>query len=760
MHFPFGLPYKSSNTDVATVTDAGVIALAGATGEATITATFAGDATYKPAAATCIIIVNAIPALAAPTGLTVTDLTCSSVTLSWNAVTNATGYEVDRILSGHKTTYETTELTITIKDLTGGLENAWKVRAMGDGVNHGNSDYTTGDNFTTLFSVKYYVDEVLWHGCDNDCAANGESFEICETTPTKANYDFAGWATSVGGEVAYQAGETINSIAANVTLHAVWTLKKYTVTWIADDTETTVQFDHGADLTLPDAPTPCDGMEFVGWTTQRAYIHNTDPLFTEATGTVTSDATYYAVFATQGTSSGETTLDFSTQGYENAKTIESVDLGNSISVTFNKGSNNNPPKYYTDGSAVRVYAGNYFTVASEKTINTITITFGSSDGDNTISTDVGTFSISTWKGEAKSVTFTINGTKGNRRVKSIAVTSEGGASTLTDHTTTCSGITTLDAPQDLAVSNIKYNSATFTWDEVEGARNYSITIGDMTPITTTTNTYTTHALKAGTAYTWSVQALGNNTNVLHSSVTTGPKFNTGASVTITWVTGGESTSTTTTAGLPLGTLKTTTPPDGCSTKTFIGWTTTRNIDSTGEGITYITEETVPTKNTTYYAVFAEPEDNGGALGNQLFYESFDDVEGSGANGDDWSGNVASAQLGTFGDWTHSFAYKGNKCIKLGNGDSKGSATTPALRIDGTATLSFSAGAWNANNEETDINLIIVGEGTITPSYIKLNKGQFDQYTATITGANAETKVQFIAQNESKNRFFLDEVYVH
>ncbi len=226
-----GITYKSSNDEVATVTAEGVIALASAIGTATITATFDGDATYKPATATCTIIVNAIPALSAPTGLTVTDLTCSSVTLSWNAVTNATGYEVVRTLNAHNTTYTTDEPSITIKDLTGGLENAWKVRAMGDGVNHGNSDYTTGDNFTTLFSVKYYVDEVLWHGCDNDCAANDGSFEICETTPTKANYDFAGWATSVGGEVAYQAGETINNIAANVTLHAVWTLKKYTVTY-------------------------------------------------------------------------------------------------------------------------------------------------------------------------------------------------------------------------------------------------------------------------------------------------------------------------------------------------------------------------------------------------------------------------------------------------------------------------------------------------------------------------------------------------
>ncbi len=53
-----GITYKSSNDEVATVTAEGEIALASAIGTATITASFAGDATYKPATATCIITVN------------------------------------------------------------------------------------------------------------------------------------------------------------------------------------------------------------------------------------------------------------------------------------------------------------------------------------------------------------------------------------------------------------------------------------------------------------------------------------------------------------------------------------------------------------------------------------------------------------------------------------------------------------------------------------------------------------------------------
>ena len=55
------ITYKSNNDEVATVTAGGEIALASAIEEgetATITATFAGDLTYKPATATCTITVN------------------------------------------------------------------------------------------------------------------------------------------------------------------------------------------------------------------------------------------------------------------------------------------------------------------------------------------------------------------------------------------------------------------------------------------------------------------------------------------------------------------------------------------------------------------------------------------------------------------------------------------------------------------------------------------------------------------------------
>ena len=90
-------------------------------------------------------------------------------------------------------------------------------------------------------------------------------------------------------------------------------------------------------------------------------------------------------------------------------------------VYFNKGTNSNKPVYKTTGSAIRVYGGGYFTVSSSHTMSKIELTFGSGDGSNGISTEVGSFSTNTWTGSSASVKFTIGGTTGHRRVAGIKI---------------------------------------------------------------------------------------------------------------------------------------------------------------------------------------------------------------------------------------------------------------------------------------------------------------------------------------------------
>ena len=115
------------------------------------------------------------------------------------------------------------------------------------------------------------------------------------------------------------------------------------------------------------------------------------------------------------------TIDFSQQGYTNGQEVSSV-TENGVTVSFDKGTNGNAPKYYDSGSAVRMYGSNTMTVsAGGKTIISIELTFGGSDGTNAITTDVPTYAEPSWTGEAGSVTFTIGGTTGQRRIKAITV---------------------------------------------------------------------------------------------------------------------------------------------------------------------------------------------------------------------------------------------------------------------------------------------------------------------------------------------------
>lgn len=118
---------------------------------------------------------------------------------------------------------------------------------------------------------------------------------------------------------------------------------------------------------------------------------------------------------------GVVTIDFSKQGLTNGQEVESL-TDNGVTVSFDKGTNNNAPKYYDSGTAVRMYGSNSMTVtAGGKTIISIELTFGSSDGTNAITTNVPTYEEPAWTGEAGSVTFTIGGTTGQRRIKAIKV---------------------------------------------------------------------------------------------------------------------------------------------------------------------------------------------------------------------------------------------------------------------------------------------------------------------------------------------------
>ena len=128
------------------------------------------------------------------------------------------------------------------------------------------------------------------------------------------------------------------------------------------------------------------------------------------------------------------TLDFSSKEFNlsNAQPMTSWSPGKeyNVSVSFNKGDGSTVPAYYTSGTAVRVYSGSNFEVTAPdgKILTSIEITFGASDGNNTITVSTGSLSANTWtfSESTNTVIFTIGKNaegkaKGNRRIKALTI---------------------------------------------------------------------------------------------------------------------------------------------------------------------------------------------------------------------------------------------------------------------------------------------------------------------------------------------------
>lgn len=124
------------------------------------------------------------------------------------------------------------------------------------------------------------------------------------------------------------------------------------------------------------------------------------------------------------------TITFSDKFSANSTELTDISINDEVSVSFDKGSGSTAPQYYTNGTAVRWYAGNTMTIKASSTITSIEVIFGSSDGTNAISADVGTWSSPNWTGSANTVVFTEAGSSGNRRIAGLNVTYGGGGGSI------------------------------------------------------------------------------------------------------------------------------------------------------------------------------------------------------------------------------------------------------------------------------------------------------------------------------------------
>lgn len=144
-------------------------------------------------------------------------------------------------------------------------------------------------------------------------------------------------------------------------------------------------------------------------------------------------------------------------------------------------------------------------------------------------------------------------------------------------------------------------------------------------------------------------------------------------------------------------------------------------------------------------------------GDYLLKETFNGNNSEGGNDDKWNAitSVADPVFDNEG-WTsaNDKIYGANMCIRMGTAKLPGTITSPTFTVNGTATLSFKAGAWDSKGDGKTLT-VTASNGSLSQGSFEMKRGEWTNYSTTIT-ATGNVKLTFTT---SAKRFFLDDVYV-
>ena len=461
-------------------------------------------------------------------------------------------------------------------------------------------------------------------------------YVIAQAPAQSGNYN--GTITLTGADI------TNGSQVINVT--AAVTCTQYTITWsVNGDTEMIepTTFYAGGEWTLPEDPTfDCNGRVFVGWTNNEIVQPQDiapNVLYKEQGDfpTIESDITFYAVFAQEGTGDGSGTATVTdvlnrdltgiteTQ-YSNwsdkQDTSSAVYAGNSAggneSIQLRSNNNNSGIITTTSGGKARkvtvvwntnTLSGRVLNIyGKNSTYSAVTDLYGNNAGTLIGDITYGTSTTLTISDDYEYIGIRSN--SGAMYLTSISIQWEtdgegdGNATTYTSYTTSCADVK--------AIRIVEPTTKTFNEGDkfVFDGEVWAINSDDTE--TNVTNSQLVH-------FVYDMNKVGTQTvtvSYLGFTATYEITINAVEKWQITWnVSGATNTGlspATVVKGQTIGKLPNPKAiPDGCEGKTFVGWTESNTVNSDGTEITFITLSTVPTQNTTYYAVFATPSGNAG-----------------------------------------------------------------------------------------------------------------------------------------------------
>lgn len=399
----------------------------------------------------------------------------------------------------------------------------------------------------------------------------------------------------------------------------------YTATWMADGSQ--VGTSYAASGTRPDVPasnpTNCSASRvFVGWTATSGYSGNSAPgdLFTTTAPTITTDKTFYAVYADKSTSAGGGT------GSEtltcSAGTIDNNTMRfntTNFSVEHAKGISANFASY----SPWRIYNGNTVTISGSFSITSVVITCGSNDyakvASNAKLTPTGGGTVSA---SASSTTCTIAATgtvtslvispSAQTRWSEIKINYSGGGSiTYSNYSTQCTASSCTLSSITLNTSSVQKSFAVgdaFNYTGLIVTANYSdCESKTVTPTSVSSPVMSTTGNKTVTvSYT---ESGTTKTATYTITVEAAPEY------TVTFMNmGGTHATCTGTAGSAISAVS---EPTACTGYTFEGWSTSQYAVDNTVTPSLSTPTTIPVGGVTYYAVYSKTEGSGSSSTSEI-----------------------------------------------------------------------------------------------------------------------------------------------
>ena len=179
--------------------------------------------------------------------------------------------------------------------------------------------------------------------------------------------------------------------------------------------------------------------------------------------------------------------------------------------------------------------------------------------------------------------------------------------------------------------------------------------------------------------------------------------------------------------------------------------------------------TMPEDNVTVGATFTKTT----PTGDYLFYESFDNISGTGGNDGNWSGITSSTNInyancdnhetGNLWSTAKGTVYTGSQCARMAKASG---ITTPSISAEENVvyTMSFKAASWS--NDGTTLNLSAEGATLYSDaacntelSQLTMTKGSWTTHTIYVKANSNSTSYKVSFVSGANIRWFLDEVMV-